>query len=233
MTLKIITIFSSDNAIMYICKVLKETLSLEIHAETFNEWNEMTSGICFKIISGLGVEPEVGKMNQERHCNDGLEGLRHDSSTFYMFANKQQLGFFFQCCMQVSQTRAQPWAGLWSAAAHPISKYSPSGRFLSSQYKVTFLNPETNLLEGPWCCDLRQRKTTDLLQNWDYAWKIRPSGRTVNDTLYFIQSFMLLVLLFQSQQLESFLPLTQPRQTSLQPMLFAPKWPTIHGSWGQ
>lgn len=54
----------------------------------------MTSGICFKIISGLGVEPEVGKMNQERHCNDGLEGLRHDSSTFYMFANKQQLGFF-------------------------------------------------------------------------------------------------------------------------------------------
>lgn len=82
MTLKIITIFSSDNAIMYICRFLKEALSLEIHPETFNEWNETTSGICFKIISGLWVEPEVGKMNQERHCNDGLEGLRHDSSTF-------------------------------------------------------------------------------------------------------------------------------------------------------
>lgn len=82
MTLKIIAIFSSDNAIMYICKILKEALSLEIHPETFNEWNETTSGICFKIISGLWVEPEVGKMNQERHCNDGLEGLRHDSSTF-------------------------------------------------------------------------------------------------------------------------------------------------------
>lgn len=95
MTLKIITIFSSDNAIMYICKVLKETLSLEIHAEMLNELNEMTSGICFRIISGLWVEPEVGKMNQEQHRNDGVEGLRHDSSTFYMFANKQQLGVFF------------------------------------------------------------------------------------------------------------------------------------------
>lgn len=184
MTLKIITIFSSDNAIMYICKVLKETLSLEIHAETFNEWNEMTSRICFKIISGLWVEREVGHMNQERHCNDGLEGLRHDSSTFYTFANKQQLGFFSEMYAgESNQSSAPSWP---VRRCSPPRKYSPSGRFLSSQYQVSFLNPETNLLEGPWCCDLRRRKTTDPLQNWDYAWKIRPSGRTLNDTLYFI-----------------------------------------------
>lgn len=36
---------------------------------------------------------------------------------------------------------------------------------------------------------------------------------------------MFLVLLFQSQQLDHFLPLSQPRQTSLQPLLFAPPWP--------
>lgn len=98
MTLRIVIIFRCANYHGIFAYFLKEALSLEIHAEMFNEFKDMMSRICFKMISGLWKELEVGKqVNQNWSCTDGT-GI-HDTIflpfTCLQTSIRSSLGFSF------------------------------------------------------------------------------------------------------------------------------------------